>query len=126
MLKYFIALAGATSIACLLVVQAEARSTGWVDGNEWKRISRTLAKNGEMPVSVVCKDTKNAELSFESGVAKVEIQKNPKGIEWYWAFADSVPVIAKKLENTGYKLVSYSEYRRSSGLKIRCAIWHKE
>jgi hypothetical protein len=125
MIKQIVILAGIVCSTCLTILSAEARSTGWVDGDEWYQISRTLNKNGEMPVSVVCKDTKNIGLSFKSGVAKVEIQKNTKGIEWHWAFGASVPVVANKLKNTGFKMVSYSEYQRASGLKIRCAIWHK-
>lgn len=105
---------------------AFARSTGWVNGYEWIRIAKTLTKNGEMPVSVVCKDSNSKGLTNQSGVAKVELQKNPGNIAWYWAFGARVNQVRARLEKRGFKLVSYSEYRRASGLKIPCAIWHKK
>ncbi|CAN7523505.1 hypothetical protein [Rhizobium sp. LjRoot254] len=105
---------------------AFARSTGWVSGFEWIRISKTLDKNGEMPVSVVCKDSGSKGLTNISGLAKVEIQKNPGNVAWYWAYGARVKQVKARLEKRGFKLVSFSEYRRSSGLKIPCAIWHKK
>lgn len=111
---------------CVVASEAHARSTGWVDGYEWVRIARTLSKNNEMPVSIVCKDTGTTDLTWKSGIAKVEIQKNPKNIKWHWAFGDSVGIVKPRVERDGFKLVSYSEFRRASGLKVACAIWHKE
>jgi hypothetical protein len=124
MIKSYSALMVATIVA-VAAPSAFARSTGWVNGHEWFRIAKTLEKNGEMPVSVVCKDSNSKGLTNKSGVAKVEIQKNPGNIAWYWAVGDRVPSAKKSVEARGYKMVSYSEYRRASGLKIACAIWHK-
>jgi hypothetical protein len=114
-----------TAIVAASSIEAIARSTGWVNGYEWLRISKTLTKNGEMPVSVVCKDSNNRGLSFQSGLAKIEIHQNTGNIAWYWAFGARVNQVKGRMENRGYKVVSYSEYRRASGLKVPCAIWHK-
>lgn len=119
----------AIAVAMTIVVSstsAVARSTGWVTGYEWLRIWKSLEKNGELPVSVVCRDSAKKGLSNASGLAKVEIQPNPRKIAWSWAFGGKVQQAKKRYEARGYKLVSYSEYRRASGLKIACAIWHKK
>lgn len=125
MIKAIVAIifmAGAFSLAAL---PAQARQTGWVSGFEWSRIARTLSSKGEMPVSVQCRDRKAAGLTLNSGEANVRIEKNIKGIKWHWAYGDRVNAVKPKLEKQGYKMVSYSEYTRASGLKVRCAIWHK-
>jgi hypothetical protein len=121
-----ISITALAAVLCTASPAAFARSTGWVNGYEWIRISKTLAKNREMPVSVVCKDSNSKGLTNQSGIAKVEIQKNPGNVTWYWAFGDRVSRARQRLEKRGFKLVSYSEYRRASGLKIPCAIWHKK
>ncbi len=104
---------------------AQARQTGWINGYEWVRIAKTLRARREMPVSVECKDSDTIGLSRASGLANVRIEKNTQGLKWYWAFGDRVAKDGPKLTKAGYKLVSRSEYRRASGLKIPCAIWHK-
>ncbi len=124
MTRTFFALAIAALVAAY-GTSALARSTGWITGYEWLRIWKSLEKTGEMPVSVVCKDSEKKGLTNASGLAKVEIQPNPRKIAWYWAFGNRVQQSKKRMEARGYKLVSYSEYRRASGLKIACAIWHK-
>lgn len=105
---------------------AQARQTGWVNGYEWVRIAKTLRARGEMPMSVECKDSNTVGLSRASGLANVRIEKNTQGLKWYWAFGDRVARDGPKLAKAGYKLVSRSEYRRASGLKVPCAIWHKK
>ena len=119
-------LTAALTIAVFPVTSAEARQTGWINGFEWFRIAKTLSAKGEMPVSVKCKDSGSKGLTYKSGVANVRIEKNPNHIKWYWAFGNRVAAVKPKLEKQGYKLVSYSAYRRSSGLKVPCAIWHKK
>ena len=115
-------IAAAVSLAAL---PAQARQTGWISGFEWSRIARALTDKGEMPVAVECRDRKSAGLTLTSGEANVRIEKNTDGIKWHWAYGDRVNVVKPKLERDGYKMVSYSEYTRASGLKVRCAIWHK-
>ena len=116
----------AVGLIALVVPQAYARSTDWIDGYELLRLRKALRKSGEMPVSIVCKDTNSKGLTYKSGVAKVEIRPNPGNVKWGLFIADEVPRYRSRLERGGFKRVSYSEYRRASGLRIPCAIWHKK
>lgn len=109
------------------VPSAFAASSGWIDANELESFSRNvLDKKDKLPVRIRCKN-KNSVVGMnrKNTLVNVTYRNNTKDVAWTWAWGTDVGRIGKKRMKQGYKRVSYDSFRRKSGLKIGCAIWHQ-
>ena len=118
-----------SAVAALLfsVPSAFAESSGWINANELESFSRSvLNKQDKLPVRIRCKN-KNTVVGMnrKNTMVNVTYRNSPKEVDWTWAWGTDVGRIGKKRMKQGFKRVSYDSFRRKSGLKIGCAIWHK-
>ena len=65
-------------------------------------------------------------MNRKNTMVNITYRNNPKEVDWTWAWGADVGRIGKKRMKQGFKRVSYDSFRRKSGLKIGCAIWHKQ
>ena len=52
--------------------------------------------------------------------------KNPEKIKIRWAVGNLYGPFREMSKRDGSRLISYDSFRRKSGLKVHCAVWHKK
>jgi hypothetical protein len=113
-------------VAGLGASSALAESSGWMSGYNAYKVYRKYERDGFMPTSITCRDSKLRQLDVGETEYNVTFAKNTQDLRWYWAVGSDYGPISRKAEKEGFKRVSFGQYKRpKSGLIVRCAIWHK-
>ena len=125
--SHAMAITASVTLAALALTSTpgEARETEWLKHAEWERKARALRAVGEMPVSVQCKGREKVWSRVPVGLVKLRIADNSDERDWQWVIGPDYGLKKRQLESSGYTLVSSDQYRRRSGLLVRCGIWHR-
>ena len=111
-------------VAALLSHPAHAAKTGWFKGKERYEIEKRL--KGKLLLEIECRDGRAPGLHLAKDEFRVTYSDNPSNTKFLWAIGNVFGAYKKRAEKRGFKLVSYNQYVRASGLKIPCAVWHKK
>lgn len=104
---------------------AHAETTEWFSGKDRRVIEKLL--RDKLLMKIQCRDTHRIGLNVADFEYRAIYTDNPKKIKIRWAIGNHYGPYRVKSERDGYKLVSYESFRRKkSGLKIHCAVWHKQ
>lgn len=126
-MKFRYVLVGILPFMSVLIVDSHSASSGWIDANELKRFSWRVLRKGHIPTAIQCKNKNIAKgMNRVNTWVKVSYKPNPSKQKWTWAWGNFVGAIHVKRIKNGYKRVSLAGFRRPSGLRVQCAIWHKK
>jgi len=103
---------------------ANAAKTEWFLGKDRPKVEREL--KGKIPLEIECKDSKTVGLHLARDQFRVTYTDNPSEKKFLWAIGNFYGPYKRWADKNDYKLVSINQYTRASGLKIRCAVWHKD
>ncbi len=113
------------ALAVLIFCQpAYAAKTEWFKGKERYEIEKRL--KGKLLLEIECRDGKAPGLHLAQDEFRVTYSDNTPKTKFLWAIGSLYGPYKKRAEKNGYKLVSFNQFVRPSGLKIRCAVWHKK
>ncbi len=126
MIKYITSLLIAMSIVPLSTLNTHAENTGWFKSHQGRSTIKNLSKQGQIPVTIMCKDSGKKSFSERDVLVKLVHRDNVPKKRWHVAVGTpAVKRVGRRLPKKGYKRVSSSSFTRKSGLTIRCGVWHK-
>lgn len=111
----------------------KSETTGWVNGYDLKKhkLYRSKERNKYLPVKIQCKSGSTAKGDIRKNMLiKIDFiprtqDKSETGTSWIWRWAPTMKPYETKNARRGYKLVSKDSFKRASGMKIECAVWHR-
>ncbi|MEM7216596.1 MAG: hypothetical protein AAF423_13735 [Pseudomonadota bacterium] len=107
-----------------IATSAKAERTEWFEGKDRYEITKRL--KGKLLLEIECRDSKTPGLHLARDEFRVTYTDNPTSKKFTWAIGNHYGRYKHWADKNGYKLVSINQYTRASGLKIRCAVWHKK
>lgn len=115
---------GVIFVALFASRAAAVETTEWMAGTEAIMLAPKL--DGKLLLSIKCRDTPAIGLNVGNLEYKISYSENPKKIKFLWAVGSHYGPFERKAQKEGYRRVSFDQFVRPSGLKIRCGVWHKE
>lgn len=103
---------------------ASAESTDWITGYEALEMKPKL--KGKLLQSIECRDVVSNGLNLRKSEFRLTYTNNPSKKRFLWAVGSEYGRYNARAQKEGYELVSLHQYSRQSGLKVRCAVWHKK
>ncbi|MEM9277235.1 MAG: hypothetical protein AAGA76_01525 [Pseudomonadota bacterium] len=100
-----------------------AEQTDWFKGRDRAKIAKQM--KGKLLQEIECRDKKTVGLHLARDEFRVTYTDNPEKTRYLWAVGNQFGRYKAYADKNGYKMVSINQYVRESGLKIRCAVWHK-
>ena len=104
---------------------ANAASTGWINAKQASREYRQFKIKKMIPTSINCKAGNKIGQSRQNTMLRMEYEPKSQNMKWALAWGDHVTPYSRKYLKKGFRLVSSGSFTRKSGLRIKCAIWHK-
>lgn len=105
-----------------------AGTTGWVNGYEARRLGKSRERHGVVLTKIQCKNGASDKGDFRKNMlikADYRMQDKNAPVDWVVAWHTAMKQFEIKYERKGFKLVSRDSFRRATGLKIECALWHR-
>lgn len=103
---------------------AHAETTEWFSGKERRAVEKRLWD--KLLMRIECRDTKRVGLNVTEFEYRVTYTDNPEKIKIRWAVGNLYGPFREMSKRDGSRLISYDSFRRKSGLKVHCAVWHKK
>jgi len=114
-----------TVLALGIAAPALATTTDWISGRDFSTIKRAVGN--KLLTKIECRDTGKKGGQVADYEYRVTYVNNPGKIRYRWAIGNQYGPYRARAKKDGYKQVSYSSFRRkTSGLKVHCAVWHKK
>ena len=103
---------------------ADAATTEWFKGKDKSKVISLL--KGKLLLAIECRDGQKIGLNLNKDEFRLTYADNPTKKRYLWAVGSAFGPYKARAKRENYKLVNLSQYTRKSGLKIRCAVWHKD
>lgn len=122
-----IAACALTAVLIGSAAPALAQTSEWMSGRVVFKYADKLGSNGMIVTKMECKDSGERGLGVESALVRLHYVPNSANIDWRIDGWNNLDENRKYWESKGFKLASYSVFKRAkSGLRLFCTVYNEK